>query len=362
MTYDVAIIGTGPAGGIAACRLAQAGLNTIVLEAQTLPRFKACGGLMPEGALALLGWDSSHLVKHRVNQLEYFNNFRQPHRSVIENGQLALVNRSEFDQGLIEQALLLGKGQVELLQSCAVKSVIELESHVELSGEGFKPIKARFVIAADGAVSKTARCLNLNSKRVNGVTIDAELTVSPDCYDRYCDRVLFNYYCLPQGYGWIFPKQSGVLSCGVGTWGKTHQVKAALSGFLTGSFSKGEIHHSEQHGFPIPIYAGPANIASKRVCLAGDAASLVNPVSGEGIRFAMWSGKIAAETVLELMSGQPDDSANAWDCSRYTKKVYTTMTQSLDHCLRFAALPFTQAPDLYYQRFILQSSGNPHYT
>jgi geranylgeranyl reductase family protein len=362
MKVDVAIIGTGPAGGIAACQLAGTGLRVAILEAKELPRFKPCGGLMPGGVSSLMDWNISHLVKQRVTRLEYFNNFHQHQVNDLPNGELLLVNRASFDQGLIDRALEAGNGNISLHEGFKVAAVVETPDHVVISALGHPDVQADYLVAADGAVSKTARCLGLNANRLNGVTIDAEVTVTDACYERHRDRVVFNYFVLPHGYGWIFPKEKPVLSCGVGSWSGKSNVRAAITAYLKNSFNKNEILTTTQHGFPIPIYSGRAKISSKRVALAGDAASLVNPVSGEGIRFAMWSGKIAAETVHKLVLNDHSQSPQALDCSLYSEKVYSSMTRTLDHSLRFAALPFQQAPDLYYKHFIVENKGNPHYS
>jgi len=362
MNPDVAIIGTGPGGGVAACTLAQSGLRVRLLEAKTLPRAKPCGGLMPSGVASLLNWDLEDLISHKVNTLEYFHNYRNRHINSLSRGQLLLVDRGKFDLGLTEQAILRSSGSVELHQNCSLRQIEEHTSDVSISGEGFAPFKARFVIGADGVASRTARCLGLNSERRSGVTLDAELEVSDACYDRFCDRVIFNYYCLPQGYGWIFPKQRPVLSCGVGSWGKSGKIRESMRQFIALNFTESEIVSETLLGFPIPIYSGEASIASQRVCLVGDAASLVNPVSGEGIRFAMWSGYLAAQSILELIEQEEAGQTNSSGCRIYQDKVYRETARSLDHSLRFAALPFLQAPDLYYQKFIRDCSGNPHYT
>jgi geranylgeranyl reductase family protein len=362
MNPDVAIIGTGPGGGVAACILAQSGLRVRLLDSKILPRTKPCGGLMPGGVTTIFDWDTSSLVDHRLNQLEYFHNYQHQHLNQLGNGELLLVDRSKFDLGLIQHALAASRGDTSLLQASAVKLVEEDADGVSISGEGFLPFRARYVIAADGVASRTARCLGLNPTRKSGVTIDVELRVSDSCYDRYSDRVIFNYFCLPQGYGWIFPKKPPILSCGVGTWGGRTGVRESVHEFISRNFAPNEVLDQAHLGFPIPIYSGQTTIASKRVCLVGDAASLVNPVSGEGIRFAMWSGMLAAKSIMHLIAKEESGKEEISGCQHYQNTVYSETTRSLDHSLRFATLPFLHAPDLYYQKFIKDCSGNPHYT
>ena len=133
------------------------------------------------------------------------------------------------------------------------------------------------------------------------LTIDAKVEVVPEILEAEKEQATFNFFCLPQGYGWIFPK-TGYLSCGVGSWSRNHSLPKAMDDFLAKSFPAGSIRSVKRSGHPIPIYAGHREIATQRVCLVGDAANLVDPIMGEGIRFALESGSLAAEIIKILLT------------------------------------------------------------
>jgi flavin-dependent dehydrogenase len=121
-----------------------------------------------------------------------------------------------------------------------------------------------------------------------------------------------------------------------------------MASYLPENFATSDILASIHRAYPIPVYNGQAPIASRRVCLAGDAASLVDPVTGEGIRFALGSGTTAARTICDIIAN-PEDPA---DCRLYQQRIYNSISQTLEPLHRFATLPFREAPEYYYRRFI----------
>lgn len=352
MKFDVAIIGTGPAAGAAAGYLAATGLKVALLEQYALPRPKPCGGLVPEGALAALSQDVSELIGNRVVNRRYSYQHTLPHASHTPDAALALVDRADFDAGLVQYAISAARGSVVLQENFRVREVLETETEVEILGARGQRVTARFVIAADGAASRTARCLALNPRRTHAVGIDTEVRVTEECYRRFAGAVLFDYFCLPCGYGWVFPKGDCVLSVGVASWRKSVDCKAAMANYLSSNFARRDLLASIDRAYPIPVYDGQAPIATKRVCLVGDAASLVDPVTGEGIRFALSSGATAAQSICEIIANPDVDAAEPGDCRLYQQRIYNGISQCLEPLHRFATLPFREAPEYYYRRFI----------
>lgn len=349
MIFDVAIVGTGPAGGSAALKLASSGLKIIILEKTSLPRFKPCGGLMPSVVIEHLDKELFSLVKHRVTEVLNLNNFKDPQKQTI-NQDMILIDRASFDAGLIELSLERAEGRISLYEHFLVREVVETETHVQVISQDGQSVLARYLIGADGVSSKVARCIGLNPKPDVATTIDAEVTVTPECYERESQRVTFNFSCLPAGYGWIFPKQKPYLSCGVGSWTRADQIQQHMNLFLTRAFEPEQVIHIEKHGFPIPIWSGHIELATRRVCLAGDAASLVDPVSGEGIRFASFSGKVAAETIITALSS--DKSLHP-----YTERIQSTLGRKFKFKRQFLFLAFTQAPDFFYKAVVKDGSS-----
>ena len=159
--------------------------------------------------------------------------------------------------------------------------------------------RATVVVGADGANSRVAKAIGLfNHDR--GVAIEAEVTPTPSLLESYRDKVYVSYADPAWGYGWIFPKKER-LSVGVGTFSKSRRdVKEAFHRFL---HARGLTDLPMQvYGHPIPTGGSPRPIASDRVLLAGDAAGLNDPLSGEGIAHAIGSGKVAARHVITALS------------------------------------------------------------
>ena len=143
------------------------------------------------------------------------------------------------------------------------------------------------------------------------------------------------------------------MSCGVGAWRGNTQVRQALDQFLARSFPAGSIRSIHVTAHAIPLYSGPREIATRRVCLVGDAANLVDPILGEGIRFAMVSGKLAADTVLRQIQPEPGDGATTGDCRDYQAAVQRVIGGPLGGLYQVVTPIFLKAPEFFYRKFVL---------
>ncbi len=369
MKVDVVIIGAGPGGGMAACRLAQTGMQVIILEKSRLPRPKACGGALPGGIETLLDWDITPLIEAEVSSVKYLYNYTRPKIFRQTKPSILMVDRSRFDYDLVERAVILGGGNVNLRDGFSVLQVEESDHVVTIYGKNQETVQADFVIAADGAHSKTAKCLGLNRDAQYGMAIDVEVEVVPEIFEAEKDHATINFFCLPQGYGWIFPKKD-YLSCGVGTWHgrRSPGLPKAMDDFLNNSFPPGSIRTMKRLVHPIPAYAGHREIATQRVCLVGDAANLVDPIMGEGIRYALQSGMLAADVIISLVTGEPDSDIQPEDvtwkngaCRVYQALIHRRFGQDMDILYRFALPIFIDAPEFFFRKFIIQGYSYSEY-
>lgn len=349
MKYDVIIIGAGPAGTSAALEFAKkSDLHVLVVDKESLPREKPCGGAMPPSVEKLLNIDISSVVKKRIDIIQRYHNYENNVLSSFDrkNGPI-LVNRSEFDMYLLEQSKKIGKGNIEVLEKCSVISIDETLNEVCVVLGNGKELQAKYLIGADGALGKVASMTGLMKNRKFAPTLDAEIITNDHYYENHSDAMVFNFFCLPHGYGWIFPKEKNKFSCGVGTWLKPLNLKTELHDFLIKSFPKNAIEKIEVSGYPIPVYNGTEQISTDRILLTGDAAALVDPVTGEGIRFALHSGKIAASIIIKSLKGDIGGVSE-----EYQKVIYNEIGKELKFKLSFASLAFHNSPELYYKKFI----------
>ncbi len=293
--YDVIIAGSGPAGCSAAYFLSQAGQRVLILEKEeNLPRYKACGGgLSPRFLREQFALPFDTVAIDPVAAISYIYNH---HISTIplSPGAVGMVMRADLDCYLQEHC------GAEVLRGSAVSAVRELDGRVEVETRDGRCFAARYLIGADGANSAVARAVGLRRGRILAAALEAEVCVPPEVARRFAGQMVFIFGEIHYGYLWIFAKNDhfsvgiGALHPRPGELQKTLRKVMASYGI--------SIEGTEIHGHPIPIYARRERISTARTLLAGDAAGLADPLSGEGIRFAIKSGRVAAEAVL---SGNP---------------------------------------------------------
>ncbi len=299
--WDVIVVGGGPGGSTAARFCARAGLKTILLEKERLPRYKACGGALSMKAVDLLGFDLGPVIENTVFCAKFTFLLQDPFFIRSEKPISYLVMRDRFDQFLVHKALEDG---VEMLEGMKVVHARQGEDRVEVELERGESIAARYLIGADGAGSVVARAFSLMPSQHGGkgVALESEVpfNLAQDFSKEEIQVVHLDFGRIPNGYGWVFPKKEG-LSIGIGGFfdnSERPNPRPLFTEFVKDLKFVEERKIGRLTGHTLPSFCGEGQKVSRgRVLLVGDAACMIDPFTGEGIYYAIRSGMLAAETI-----------------------------------------------------------------
>jgi geranylgeranyl reductase family protein len=303
-TYDVLVVGLGPAGSAAAYELSKAGYSVLAFEKKSMPRYKPCGGGLSLRIEKILEPDFKEVVEQTIYSV-HFTFKGQDDLHVASTRPIAyMVMRDRFDAHLASKAKRAGTHVVE------GEAVVEIEDRsdgVEIRTTQ-RRYRGRYLIGADGANSMVARHLFPERRIYKTVSLESELLLGrmPDLDLRR--KVLVDFERIPGGYGWIFPKQDK-LSIGIaGFMRKRWDPHQYFQHFTRGQEPLTGLAIPKPTGHPIPLFQGPPPLLSRqRILLAGDAASLVDPFFGEGIYYAVRSGQLAAMTLMNIFRNGHSD-------------------------------------------------------
>ena len=293
-SWDVVVVGSGPAGAAAALSLAEGGARVLVLEKSTLPRYKTCGGGLVARAQALVPAS----VLDRAVQRQ----FHRVELNLLDSGLtfaaerdvpiMGAVMREEFDFALLEAACEAG---AEQLAPCAMRGLSEDASAQVVDTERGR-LRTQILIGADGVCSPVARTGGWRRRLSVIPALEWEAEVPDEVFERFQVAPRFDFGAISRGYGWVFPKD-GHLSVGIGCAGPpSTNLNQALRTYLE-QIGCQPIRSVRKHGYVIPLRPH-RRFARGRVLLTGDAAGLTDPVTFEGISHALLSGRLAAQEII----------------------------------------------------------------
>ena len=325
--HDVIVVGTGPAGAVLAYLLAKRGLDVLILERATLPRYKSCGGGVTWKAMQNLPFDASAVFEHKA--VGGIVTYAGQQLLKVEVGWPVawLVMRDRFDHYLVQQAVIAGAHLIEGISVVKVEDRADRVVVVTNQGE----LEAQLLAGADGVNSIVARSVGLMPDREVGVALEAELAVAPSSLESQGAYATFDFGALPGGYGWIFPKRDH-LSVGVfkAIPGRATGLRKALEKFIASEAVLLDPRILHLQGHQIPLGGRTQTLHKGRVLLVGDAANLADPWMGEGISYAVVSARLAAEHMYEVLMNREID------LSGYTNVINASITPQLLSARLFA--------------------------
>jgi geranylgeranyl reductase family protein len=293
--FDVAVIGAGPAGSTAAYRLARAHARVLLIDKARFPRDKPCGGGLTMRAVRQLPFSVEPVVEDRITRARC----RLRYGGVIERESARVLclmtQRRRLDAFLVERAVEAGAEFRD-----GVRVSVESETRVRVDGDQFE---VEAVIGADGANGSTARALGLAGGIVNGVALEGNLPYERLPSGAWRGMLVLELATVPGGYGWIFPKGDHV-NLGVGGWGEEGPRLRQHLRVLCEHYGIELRELSELRGHRLPMRRRETLLARGRALLVGDAAGVLDPVSGDGIYEAFVTSRLAAEHALALIEGR----------------------------------------------------------
>lgn len=334
---DVLIVGGGPSGSICAYYLAKSGVKVILIDSVDFPRQKICGDFVSPIGLnelkkigiwelydfektnvitqAAIYVDGVHLVTSKLPCMDGLPNYGR------------VIPRVILDNWILEAAREQG---VQIITPCKFENYLVNDSHVKIDctidGKEVQ-FTTKMIVGADGSTSKVERIMNVHKhkpeKRIVAVRAYFE---NIDCNTENAE-LFFSGKCFP-GYYWFFPTGPSTANVGIGMMLENFpkqevQLKQLLLDMIENDKAfKARIGNGKIAdkivGFPLSIYDPRATIIKDRVLLVGDAAGLIHSINGEGMQYAMQSGRWAAESIIECYSATNFD-ANSLKI--YEKKV-----------------------------------------
>ena len=312
VTFDIAVIGGGPSGATAAHDAACLGLRVLLLD--KAGRIKPCGGAIPPRLIQDFEIPD-HLIVAKVSSARIISPTDRKVDMPIDGSYVGMVDRDVFDEWLRDRAAKAGAER-------------RTGTYVSLDRDGYgtpiitykgkqgrqESVRARIVIGADGALSKVARDTVRGAERMPYVFAYHEIIRSPSSADaefgpERCD-VYYQGKLSPDFYAWVFP-HGKTTSIGTGSANKGFSLRDSV-GELRQATGMANSETIRREGAPIPLKPLRRWDNGRDVVLAGDAAGVVAPASGEGIYYAMLGGRLAAEAAAVcLQTGDARQLATA---------------------------------------------------
>jgi geranylgeranyl reductase family protein len=308
MNYDVTVVGAGPAGSTAAKVLSEHGVKVLLLDKKTFPRVKPCAGLLSMRTLKRFPYVTGDLIASYTYGGRIYSSSLKQHIQVQKEKPIAVfVKRSHFDHGLVK--LAIEQGTVFKAGVSATDVQIQDDKATVKLSDG-ESVQSEIVIGADGVWSVVAKKTGLQQQHPSiGRCLYQEIPVAGDVLDEYfTENKHFQIYLKfmgIDGFAWVTPKND-CLNIGIG------EIQPKTKRPLNEVYRHFIAQLKERNAIPPTISSGtiqggclplrPLDYTyANRVVLCGDAAGQMNPLTGDGIHYAMSAGKFAADVCAKAL-------------------------------------------------------------
>ena len=322
---DVVIAGAGPAGTLAAYDLAMRGFRVLILEKSQFPRYKVCGAGLTHKILAEIPYDISPVIETTIRSVRFSHKHNEVFTRHAADSMMYCTMREKLDTFMLDKATEAG---AKVLFGEHVTGLLQQPDHVEVITKK-STFRSKLLVGADGASGIVARAAGLRRDIEMGLAWEAEVEAPPELIASLSETVFLDWGTLPGGYVWMFPK-SDHLSIGVGGPATlSNQMMPYYDKFMRmvngEPFQKSKIVNRKPkiQSWPLPVRRKKGPFHNGRVVVAGDAAGLTDPMTGEGIWYAVKSGRMAAAACRSFLDG--DTGA----LEGYSKEVNATLMEEL---------------------------------
>jgi geranylgeranyl reductase family protein len=334
--YDVAVVGSGPAGSSTAHYLAQAGYSVLMLDKDDFPRDKTCGdGLTPRALRVLEDMEILSEVEQagfRVNGLKIY---AQSGASISASipahldfpAYLLIVPRERLDDIIRKRAVQSGAHFESPARVLALHNEPNCVRLTVERGGSLSERRARMVVLAIGAYTRLLLDTGIMKRPANPIIAIRAYYQGMRSLD---DHIQVHFEDVPMpGYGWVFPLGRDSANVGIGIWGHAEMrasLRTAMHDFVHSQRLQPMLSGAEQVGalksYPLRIDFATSPTHGERVLLVGETAGLVNPLSGEGIDFALESGRLAADFLAKAFATDRHGAENLGSYDRLLRAEY----------------------------------------
>jgi geranylgeranyl reductase family protein len=300
--FDCIVVGAGPAGATAAYHLAKRGRSVLMVEKASLPRYKPCSGGVSPAVAQWFDFDFSPVIDSTVSNIRYTWKHGDPVDAQLTAAEpMWMVRRDQFDHYVVQQAQKLG---AELQDNTPVSGIAFQADHWVVSTANGQ-LQAKYLIAADGATGPMRQWLGFDPAKLRQA---ASLEVSGPSDG----KAQFEFGLVKNGFIWSFPKTNGYsLSASTFRGGDDNALGKQLDAYAT----KAGLGSGQGASHPIYLWDGDQTLHTQNALLAGETAGIVDPLLGEGVRPAMYTGVLAAAAIDAALNG------NAEALAGYTQQI-----------------------------------------